>query len=242
MLKVDNITKRYGNMEVLKGLSIEIKPGEILALVGPSGSGKTTLLRLLAGFEFPDNGSILIDGIEVSTPKRMAMPNKRGLSMIFQDLALWPHLTVREHIKFVLKKDKHSRNGYNSRIDKILNDVNLNGYNNRYPNELSGGEKQRLAIARAITSNPVYLMMDEPFSNLDVILKEELQELILGLRNNHQMGIIYVSHIIEEALVLADRIAVINNGMFEQIDYKEKVLNNPKNEFIRRLMGNKKLK
>ncbi len=242
MLKVDSITKRYGDMEVLKDISIEIMPGEIIALVGPSGSGKTTLLRLLAGFECPDNGSILIDGIEVSTPKRMAMPNKRSLSMIFQDLALWPHLTVGEHIKFVLKKDKRSRNGYNSRINKILNDVNLQGFNNRYPNELSGGEKQRLAIARAITSNPVYLMMDEPFSNLDVILKEELQELILGLKNDHQMGIIYVSHILEEAFVLADRIAVINNGILEQVDCKERVLNNPENEFIRRLMGSRKLK
>ena len=236
MLTIDNITKRYGNIGVLKGLSIEITPGEILAVVGPSGSGKTTLLRLVAGFESPDDGVVLIDGVEVSTPRRMVMPNKRGLSMVFQDLALWPHMTVKEHIEFVLKKGKLSRNVFNSMIDKILKDVNLNGYNSRYPHELSGGERQRLAIARAIASKPTYLLMDEPFSNLDSILKEELQDLIIKLKNNFQMGIVYVTHIIDEALVIADRIAIINKGILEQIDYKEKVLNNPKNEFVRRLM------
>ncbi len=242
MLNIKKIKKSYSNIEIIKGLSLEVAPGEILALVGPSGSGKTTLLRLVAGFERPDSGSVLLDGIEVSTPARMVMPNKRGLSMIFQDLALWPHMTVSEHIKFVLKKCKHSKNGYNTRINKILKGVNLNGFDNRYPNELSGGEKQRLAIARALSSNPVYLMMDEPFSNLDSILKEELQELILGLKSRHQMGIIYVSHIIDEAFALADRIAIINNGVLEQIGCKDTVFNNPKNEFVRRLMAYKKLK
>ncbi len=236
MLTVEKLTKKYGDVEALKGLTLEISLGEILAVVGPSGCGKTTLLRLIAGLESPDEGSVLIDGIEVSTPAQMVAPYKRGLSMIFQDLALWPHMTAREHIEFVLKKEKHPRDIIKAKIDMILKDVNLNGYNNRSPHELSGGEKQRLAIARAIASNPRYLLMDEPFSNLDSILKEELQDLVIGLKNNLRMSIIYVTHNIEEALVLADRIAVMDKGRLEQIDSKDRVINNPKNEFVRRLM------
>lgn len=239
MLTVDNLTKGYGGVDALRGLTIEVPLSEILAVVGPSGCGKTTLLRLIAGLESPDEGSIFIDGIEVSTPVHVAAPYKRRLSMIFQDLALWPHMTVKEHIEFVLKEDNLSGDALKSeinKINKILEDVNLNGYNNRYPHELSGGERQRLAIARALASKPTYLLMDEPFSNLDSILKEELQDLVMGLKNNFRMGIIYVTHNIEEAIIVADRIAVINKGRLEQIDIKDKVLNNPKNEFVRRLL------
>lgn len=236
MLTVENLTKKYGDVEALKGLTLEVFLSEILAVVGPSGCGKTTFLRLIAGLETPDEGRILIDGAEVSTQTQMVVPYKRRLSMIFQDLALWPHMTVREHIEFILKKEKLSRNDIRIRIDRILKDVNLNGYNNRRPHELSGGEKQRLAIARALASNPTYLLMDEPFSNLDSILKEELQDLVIRLKNSFQMGIIYVTHNVEEALVLADRIAIMNKGRLEQIDIKDRVLKNPKNGFVRRLL------
>jgi len=235
MLIIENLTKKYGDVAALKGLTLEVSLSEILAVVGPSGCGKTTLLRLIAGLETPDDGRILIGGTEVSTQIQILAPYKRRLSMIFQDLALWPHMTVKEHIKFVLKKDKVSGDDL-SRIDSILKDVNLNGYNNRYPHELSGGEKQRLAIARALASNPIYLLMDEAFSNLDSILKEELQDLVVRLKNNFQMGIIYVTHNVEESLVLADRIAVMNKGRIEQIDNKDRVVNNPKNEFVSRLL------
>lgn len=236
MLTVDNIKKWYGSVEALKGLTFEVSLSKILAVVGPSGCGKTTLLRLIAGLESPDEGSILIDGMEVSTPAHVVAPYKRRLSMIFQDLALWPHMRVKEHIEFVLKMNKVSRDILKSEINTILKDVNLNDYNNRYPHELSGGEKQRLAIARALASKPTYLLMDEPFSNLDSILKEELQELVIRLKNSFQMGIIYVTHNIEEAFALADRIAVINKGRLEQVDSKTKILNNPANEFVSRLL------
>ncbi len=156
--------------------------------------------------------------------------------MIFQDLALWPHMTVKEHVEFVLKKNKLSRDDINLKIERNLEDVNLNGYGNRRPHELSGGERQRLAIARALASEPTYLLMDEPFSNLDSILKDDLQELLLSLRNHHEMGIMYVTHNIEEALALADRIAVINDGRLEQVNTKDNILNNPKNDFVRRLL------
>ena len=236
MLKTENITKSYKNVEAVKGVTLHVPPGEVLAMLGPSGSGKTTLLRLIAGFEQPDEGTVSIDGIEVSLPVKMVEPSKRKLSMIFQDLALWPHMTVRQHIEFVLKKDKLPKDVLNSEITTILNHVSLNGHNSRYPHQLSGGEKQRLAIARALASHAKYLLMDEPFSNLDSILKEELQDLVIELKNSLQMGIIYVTHNIEEALVLADTIAVMNKGRLEQMDSKDKVLANPKNDFVRRLL------
>lgn len=236
MITIENLTKRYGRTDALKGITLELSLNEILAVAGPSGCGKTTLLRLVAGLETPDKGSIQIDGIEVSTPSKLVAPYKRGLSMIFQDLALWPHMTVRKHIEFVLRKNELSSNDIRSRIDRILKDVNLNGYSNRYPHELSGGEKQRLAIARALASKPTYLLMDEPFSNLDAILKEELQELVMKLKDDFQMGILYVTHNVEEAFALADRITIMNKGEIEQIDSKEEILKNPKNEFVCRLL------
>lgn len=236
MIRIENLRKKYGKVGALQGITLELSLGEILALVGPSGCGKTTLLRLVAGLETPDEGRVLIDGVEVSIPAHMVAPHKRGLSLIFQDLALWPHMTVSEHIEFVLRKDRLSKEALKSETQSILEDVSLNGYHKRYPHEFSGGEKQRLAIARALASKPAYLLMDEPFSNLDSILKEELQALIIGLKNRAEIGIVYVTHNIEEALVLADRIAIMNKGRLEQIDNKEKILNNPKNEFVRRLL------
>ena len=220
----------------MNDVSFHLASGEVLAILGPSGSGKTTLLRLIAGFERPDMGAVFIENVEASSPTKMVEPSKRKLSMIFQDLALWPHMTVRQHIEFVLKKDKLPKNVLNSEITTILNHVSLNGHNSRYPHQLSGGEKQRLAIARALASHAKYLLMDEPFSSLDSILKEELQDLVIELKNSLQMGIIYVTHNIEEALVLADTIAVMNKGKLEQIDSKDKILDNPKNDFVRRLL------
>jgi iron(III) transport system ATP-binding protein len=236
MLRAENITKSYDKGEAVKGITLHVAPGEVLAILGPSGSGKTTLLRLIAGFERPDAGIVSIEGVDVSSPMKIIAPSKRNLSMIFQDLALWPHMTVRQHIEFVLKKDKLPKNVLNSKITTILNHVRLNGHHSRYPHELSGGEKQRLAIARALDSLAKYLLMDEPFSNLDSILKEELQDLVIELKNRLQMGIIYVTHNIEEALALADTIGVMHQGKLEQIDSKDKILVNPKNEFVRRLL------
>jgi iron(III) transport system ATP-binding protein len=236
MLKTKNITKSYKNVEAVKGVTLHVPPGEVLAILGPSGSGKTTLLRLIAGFERPDAGIVSIEGIDVSSSMKMIAPSKRKLSMIFQDLALWPHMTVKQHIEFVLKKDKLPKNILDSEITTILDHVSLNGHNSRYPHQLSGGEKQRLAIARALASHVNYLLMDEPFSSLDSMLKEDLQQLIIELKNNLHMGIIYVTHNIEEALVLADTIAVMNKGRLEQMDSKDKVLANPKNDFVRRLL------
>jgi iron(III) transport system ATP-binding protein len=236
MIRTENLGMRYGEVEALKGVTFSLPPGEILAILGPSGCGKTTLLRLLAGFETPSEGRVLIDSVEVSTSSCIETPHRRGLSMIFQDLALWPHMTVRGHLDFVLDSKKISQRNLSSKVARVLKDVNLMGYDDRYPRELSGGEKQRLAIARALVSEPKYLLMDEPFSNLDTLLREELQGLIVKLKDRLQMGVIYVSHHVEETLAVADSIAVMNAGEFEQLGHKGDVLRHPETEFVRRLL------
>jgi ABC-type Fe3+/spermidine/putrescine transport system ATPase subunit len=233
MITIENLTKRYEKTAALEEITFELSDSEILGVVGPSGCGKTTLLRLIAGLERPDSGRILINGIEMSTPARLTMPHKRGLSMIFQDLALWPHMTVSDHIRFVLGRNPLSVEDINTKTRMILENVNLIGYDQRHPNKLSGGEKQRLAIARALASAPEYLLMDEPFSNLDSILRDELQALIAGLKNSHHLGIVYVTHQVEDALAVADRIAIMNEGRLVQIDQKQNIINNPKTEFVR---------
>lgn len=234
MISVEGLEKRYGAIEALGGLALSVSRGEILAVVGPCGCGKTTLLRILAGLESPDSGRVLIDGIEVSSPSRTVAPHKRRLSMVFQDLALWPHMTVREHIEFILEKDKLPRRVLRVEAKKTLEGVNLFGQIDRYPHALSGGEKQRLAIARALASRPEYLLMDEPFSNLDPLLRGDLQSFLVNLKDRFQMGILYVTHRIREALAVADWIAIMNEGRLEQIDRKEALLANPRNEFVRR--------
>jgi len=233
MIAIENIYKKFGMVAALNGTTLELSPREILGVVGPSGCGKTTLLRIIAGLDRPDEGRVVIDGIEMSTPSQLVAPYKRRLSLIFQDLALWPHMTVTEHIEFVLN-EKGSRDIIRSQVNDLLERFNLGGYGARYPYELSGGEKQRLAIVRAVAPNPQYLLMDEPFSNLDPILKEDLQGIVANLKTH--MGIIYVTHNMDEAFKLADRIAVMNAGKTIQVDRKDEILNHPRDEFVRRLL------
>ena len=236
MITVNGLRKVYGDVVALAGATLELSLGEVLSVVGPSGCGKTTLLRIIAGLESPDEGSVFIDGVEVSSSSNNIPPNERNLSLIFQDLALWPHMSVKKHIEFVLRKVSSARNEIQTATQEILNKVELDGLQERYPHQLSGGERQKLAIARALASKPVYLLMDEPFSNIDPLLREELQELVLRLRDQFQMGIVYVTHNVDEALMLADRIAVMHKGIFLQIGTREEVSNNPINDFVKRLL------
>jgi ABC-type sugar transport system ATPase subunit len=236
MIVIQNLKKYVANHEILKDISIDISTSEILVLSGPSGCGKTTLLRTIAGFEKPDKGKIFIDNLEASTPETMIEPYKRNIAMIFQNLALWPHMTVEQHVKFPFKKQKKTKEMIQSKIDDILTLVKLDGFNNRYPDQLSGGERQRLAIARALASKAKYLLMDEPFSNLDSLLKNELCQLIIALKQNYEMGILYVTHHIEDIYTIADRVAIMQDGKIVQLGTVEDLLNKPKNELIIKLI------
>ena len=236
MIKIKNLSKHFGDKEALKAIDLECRQNQIVVIIGPSGCGKTTLLRLIAGLETPDEGQILIEERLVGSPGKSIAPHQRGVSLIFQDLALWPHMTVREHMEFVLIKKRIKKDAVLAATEQVLKEVSLAGYNNRYPHELSGGEQQRLAIARAIVTKPKYLLMDEPFSNLDSILKDNLLELVICLKKNTAMGVVCVTHNIDEAFFLADRLAIMNNGCVEQFDSKEKVIEKPKNKFISKLL------
>ena len=213
MISVKEISKRYGTCSAVKEVSISVNKGEVLAILGPSGCGKTTLLRLIAGLEKPDSGTIELENHLVSSPNRIIIPpSKRRLSMIFQDLALWPHMTVFENISFTLADKALSKTQIKDLVTQVLRQVHLDGNWERYPHQLSGGEKQRLALARAICTKPLYLLMDEPFGSLDVLLKREMMDLTLMLKRDYQIAIVYVTHDFEEACYVADRLAIMNQG------------------------------
>jgi len=240
MIKINNIDKQFGQNKVLNGFKLELQKNEIIALVGISGCGKTTLLRIVAGFEQPDKGYVEIDQKKASTPDFMIKPHERNISMIFQDLALWPHMNVEKHLIFACKNRQLTKTNLQTTLSEILESVKLSGYNKRYPHELSGGEKQRLSIARALSSRSNYLLMDEPFSSIDNILKDDLHKLIIKIKKDYHMGIIYVTHNIDDALHIADRIAIIQNGTIVQIDKGDALLNNPKNDFVHRMIQGSK--
>lgn len=226
MIKLKNITKKNGDAIVLDNLSLSVDKGECLALSGPSGCGKTTTLRLIAGLEIPDSGEIWLKDTLASTSKKITPPYNRSLSMVFQDLALWPHMTALKHLQFSLGSNKKRDK---STIKKVLGMVRLTNHTLKYPHELSGGEKQRLALARALVMEPDILLMDEPLSSLDAALKKELLYEIKDII--HQTGIttIYVTHDLEEAKFLAKRIAIMADNNIKEIQTIK--TNSEKNKF-----------
>ena len=190
VINIVGIFKSFSIKEALKDVSFNLKEKEALAIVGPSGCGKTTLLRILAGLEKPDSGEVKIGGRVMSSRTYMASPSMRGISMIFQDLALWPHMTAQQNIAFVLHHKGLSRSLVKERIEEALEQVGLQDCLKRYPHQLSGGERQRLALARGLAPRPDYLLMDEPMSSLDPILRDDLLVLINHLRTIHNMGMV----------------------------------------------------
>jgi ABC-type Fe3+/spermidine/putrescine transport system ATPase subunit len=220
MIRVEHLCKQYGSIQAVRSVTMTVTPEEILAILGPSECGKTTLLRLIAGFERPDAGRVEIDGQVVSTPRRVTAPGRRHLSMIFQDLALWPHMSVYENIAFVLRGKRLPRQEVTTRVHEVLKQVSLDNHVQRYPHHLSGGKRQRLAIARALAPRPAYLLMDEPFSSLDPILKDEMMDLTLKLKEQFHMTVIYVTHNLDEGMALADRIAVMRQGALRRVASK----------------------
>lgn len=213
MIRLEKLGKEYSGKKILNNIYLEIRDRELLVLSGPSGSGKTTLLRLIAGFELPDEGEVWIKDRLASNKNKGLPPYKRNFGMVFQDLALWPHMTVEQNIGFGLSS-KVERNRY---IRDMLELVHLDKHWNYYPHQLSGGERQRVAIARALILKPEILLLDEPLNNLDQVLKEELHELIIRLHSEFSMTTIYVTHEQIEARNLDARAAVIDRGEIKQI-------------------------
>jgi iron(III) transport system ATP-binding protein len=211
MIAVEGLCKCFDTTSAVDRVSLTLGRGTTL-VVGPSGCGKTTLLRLIAGLERPDAGEITIDGRLVSSPRTLAPPDRRGLGMVFQDLALWPHMTAFANVAFGLHGRGAGREQVSQRVDEVLAAVSLAGKAHRYPHQLSGGERQRLAIARAVAPRPACLLMDEPFSSLDPVLKLEMIELLTRVKRQLDTGIVYVTHNLDEALHLGDRVVVMNGG------------------------------
>ncbi|MFH2091581.1 MAG: ATP-binding cassette domain-containing protein [Pseudomonadota bacterium] len=213
MIEISNLFTKAGHQVILQDINMSVRKGEIRGLIGSSGSGKTSLLRAIAGLNSLCSGEICLSGQTVSTKDRMTPSYQRRTSMVFQSLALWPHMTVRKHLEFVIQKKQFGDHAQQcAHIESLLDMMHLTSYQNRYPAQLSGGEQQRLAIARALAPDPEYLLMDEPFSSLDDILKQELLDIVLSLKHKGRMTIVYVTHNIDEALYLADHINTMRNG------------------------------
>ena len=229
----DRIEKRYGAVVAVDEVSLDIAPGEFVTLLGPSGSGKTTTLMMLAGFEVPTIGEIFVDG----DPIAAVPPYRRNIGMVFQNYALFPHMTVGENIAFPLQMRKMSRAEIVRHTAEVLALVGLPGYEGRYPRQLSGGQQQRIAVARALVFNPRVLLMDEPLGALDKQLRERLQLEIKALHEQLGVTIIYVTHDQEEALVMSDRIAVMNEGRIEQCGPPTELYDEPATRFVASFIG-----
>lgn len=212
MIVTSDVSKSFRRITALDSVSIALDRGETVVILGPSGCGKTTLLRLVAGLEAPDRGEIVIDGVPVSSAALMVEPHRRQLSMIFQDLALWPHLSAFANVAFGLRGRGQSTEIVRAMGEEALSRVALSPHRDRFPHQLSGGERQRLAIARALAGRPAYVLMDEPFSSLDPLLKEQMSALVKELRASLGLGVLYVTHNLDEALTLGDRIVLMSRG------------------------------
>ena len=215
-IHIKNVTKSYGAYPAVTGLDLAVDQGQTLALLGPSGCGKTTSLRLVAGLEAPETGEIWLSGQCVSTAEKILAPHQRHLAMVFQDLALWPHMTLAQHIGFALPAECRGKKARESAIDSVLHLVRLTDAA-RYPRQLSGGEQQRLALARALAAEPKILLLDEPFSNLDPDLKRKLLAELRTVTKKLAITTLYVTHQREEALQLADTIALMDKGKIHTI-------------------------
>ena len=232
-LRCVDLTKDFGDTRAVAGLSLEVSQGQNLALVGPSGCGKTTTLRLIAGFEVPDGGIIEVGGQQVVGPDTYVPPEKRHVGMVFQDYALFPHLTVAGNVSYGLPRGQQ-REGW---IRMILSLVGLTGLQSRMPHELSGGEQQRVALARALVPEPAVLLLDEPFSNLDVNLRQQVREEVKEILKLSGAASLFVTHDQEEALFMGDRVAVLNQGHLEQVDTPESLYQTPATRFAARFIG-----
>jgi len=236
-IKIIQLRKVYGESIALHDIDLEVPNGEVMALLGPSGCGKTTTLQLLAGFLRPDGGEIRVGDRVVSTSHSVVPPERRNMSLIFQSYAVWPHKTVRENVAFGLEVRRVPRAELKRRVDRSLATVRLDQLADRYPAELSGGQQQRVALARAMVVEPDILLLDEPLSNLDANLREEMRFEVRRLHDETGITMVYVTHDQAEAMVTADRIAVMNLGHVEQVATPYEVYERPTTEFVAAFIG-----
>ncbi len=235
---ITGLTKRYEGVAAVDGLTLDVTPGEMVALLGPSGCGKTTTLRLVAGFLTPEAGEIRVGERCLSSPTMVVPPERRRMAMIFQSYALWPHMTVAANVSYGLRfKTGVSRADRERRVREILKVVHLSGFESRYPGELSGGQQQRVALARALVVEPEILLLDEPLSNLDANLREEMRFEIRRLHVEFKITTVYVTHDQAEAMVTSDRIAVMNKGRIEQVGSPDEIFERPRTRFVAEFIG-----
>ena len=236
-VELRSLTKRYGELAVVDDVSLTIEHGRLVCLLGPSGCGKTTTLRLIAGFVEPSAGEIRVGDRVVSSPSRTTPPERRNMSMIFQSYALWPHMTVAENVSYGLELRKIDRATLKRKLAAILETTHLGALADRYPGELSGGQQQRVALARALVVEPETLLLDEPLSNLDANLREEMRFEVRRLHDEYRYTTVYVTHDQSEAMTTADVIAVMNAGKIEQAGSPEDIYERPRSEFVARFIG-----
>lgn len=233
MIRLLNVVKSFGVQVAVDNISADVKKGEFLTLLGPSGCGKTTTLRMIAGFEEPTSGQIILDGDDVSNKN----PYERDVNTVFQNYALFPHMNIFNNIAFGLKIRKAPKEKVKEKVMEALDLVQLNGFEKRYPKQLSGGQKQRIAIARAIVNSPKVLLLDEPLGALDLKLRKQMQFELKHLQRKLGITFIYVTHDQEEALTMSDRIAVMSKGKIEQIGTPDEIYERPKTKFVADFIG-----
>ncbi len=236
-LTLRGIEKRFGSFAAVADFNLELASGEFVSLLGPSGCGKTTTLRMIAGFIEPTAGTIEMEGQVISSPSGAVPPERRQMSMIFQSYAVWPNMTVAENVAFGLKLRKLPSDEVRTRVRQMLDVVHLSQLAERYPAELSGGQQQRVALARALVIKPAVLLLDEPLSNLDANLREEMRFEIRRLHDEFRITTVYVTHDQGEAMVTSDRIAVMNQGRIEQVDAPHALYTKPRTRFVAGFIG-----
>ena len=237
-VNIQNVTKAFGDNVVLREFSATFRDGEFITLLGPSGCGKTTMLRIIAGFEKPTRGEVYIDGTLVSGGKTFVPPEKRGIGMVFQSYAVWPHMNVFDNVAYPLTIRHVSKAEIKTSVERVLGIVHLSQYAERFPNQLSGGQQQRVALARALVAEPKLLLLDEPLSNLDAKLRESMRFEIKEIQRKLGITVVYVTHDQTEAMAMSDRIFLINRGDIQQCGTPQEIYNSPVNQFVADFLGN----
>lgn len=237
LLDIRDVKKHYGKFQALKGVSLDLREGEIISVLGPSGCGKSTLLQLVAGLAKPDGGEILLSGQRIASASGMVPPEKRGVNMVFQDYALWPHMSVFDNIAYGLKQKKMDRAAIRAKVEEALDLLRLNGLQDRLPPQLSGGQQQRVAIARAIVTEPRLMLLDEPLSNLDMRLRIEMRTEMAVLFRRLGISVFHVTHDPEEAFAMADRLLIMREGAIDQFASPEDCFHRPASREAASLLG-----